>query len=52
MRRFKIQKNSNLEQMIVTLHQAPYDNKSILNRTGWKEKDVTITEMPTYQGEE
>ena len=29
----------------VTLWQAPYENENILNKTGWKEKDVTITEI-------
>ena len=29
----------------VTLYQAPYENENILNKTGWKEKDVTITEI-------
>ena len=29
----------------VTLYQAPYENENILHKTGWKEKDVTITEI-------
>tara|TARA_Y100001973_G_C5063390_1_gene263872 strand:- start:487 stop:645 length:159 start_codon:yes stop_codon:yes gene_type:complete len=29
----------------VTLYQAPYENENILYKTGWKEKDVTITEI-------
>ena len=28
----------------VTLHQPPYEDENILNKTGWKVKDVTITE--------
>ena len=52
MKRFKIEKNHNLQQMWVTLRDGPYTKKRILNKTGWKEKDVTITEMKLYQGEE
>ena len=33
----------------VTLYQPPYEDENILNKTGWKVKDVTITE--TTQGE-
>ena len=29
----------------VTLYQAPYENVNILHKTGWQEKDVTITEI-------
>ena len=29
----------------VTLYQAPYENENILHKTGWNEKDVTITEL-------
>ena len=36
----------------VTLYQPPYEDENILNKTGWKEKDVTITEVPIYNGEE
>ena len=28
----------------VTLLQPPYEDENILNKTGWKVKDVTITE--------
>ena len=28
----------------VTLHQPPYEDENILNKTGWKTEDVTITE--------
>ena len=33
----------------VTLYQPPYEDKNVLNKTGWLVKDVTITE--TTQGE-
>ena len=29
----------------VTLYEAPYEDENILNKTGWKAKDVTITEI-------
>ena len=29
----------------VTLYQPPYENENILNKTGWKIDDVTITEI-------
>ena len=28
------------------------EDENILNKTGWKSKDVTITEIKQYQGEE
>ena len=33
----------------VTLYQPPYEDENVLNKTGWKGKDVTITEVT--QGE-
>jgi hypothetical protein len=51
MKRFKIEQKGDLRILYVTLHQPPYENENILYKTGWKEKDVTITEMKTY-GEE
>ena len=29
----------------VVLYQPPYEDENILNKTGWKVKDVTITEV-------
>ena len=29
----------------VVLYQPPYEDENILNKTGWKVKDVTITEI-------
>ena len=54
MKRFKVEHNG-LEKpaIIVTLHKAPYENENILYKTGWKEKDVTITDVtPIFEGEE
>ena len=28
----------------VVLYQLPYEDENVLNNTGWKVKDVTITE--------
>ena len=38
----------------VTLYQAPYENENILHKTGWKEKDVIITDVTPniIEGEE
>ena len=36
----------------VTLHKPPYDDETILSRTKWKLKDVIITEVKQYHGEE
>ena len=46
MKTFKVEhKDYNKPSIRVTLYQAPYENENILNKTGWKEKDVTITEI-------
>ena len=37
------------DTIFVTLHQPPYENENILYKTGWKEKDVTITEIITME---
>ena len=29
----------------VTLHNPPYEDENILYKTGWKPKDVTITDV-------
>ena len=29
----------------VTLYQPPYEDENVLNKTGWKVKDVKITEV-------
>ena len=33
------------DTIVVTIHNPPYDNENILYKTGWNEKDVTITEL-------
>ena len=53
MKRFRVEHNGFEKQtIIVTLHNPPYEDENILNKTGWKSKDVTITEIKQYQGEE
>ena len=54
MKRFKVErKNYDKPPIIVSLHKPPYENENILNKTGWKEKDVTITEIKlNFEGEE
>ena len=46
MRRFKVE-HKDYEKPItyVTLYNPPYENENILERTNWKAKDVTITEI-------
>ena len=53
MKRFRVENNGFVKPTItVTLHNPPYEDENILNKTGWKSKDVTITEIKQYQGEE
>ena len=40
-----IHKREDKRPITVTLHNPPYENENILYKTGWKEKDVTITEV-------
>ena len=51
MRRFRVEKEDG-SRIVVTLFQPPYENENILHKTKWKEKDVTITEIKMYRGEE
>ena len=53
MKRFRVEHNGFEKPMIiVTLHNPPYEDENILSQLKWKAKDVTITEVQTYQGEE
>ena len=62
MKRFKVTNNKinfmdkfgirKFDTIHVTIHNPPYENENILYKTGWNEKDVTITEIKQYQGEE
>ena len=54
MKRFRVEhKNYDKPMITVTLNQPPYENENILYKTGWNEKDVTITEVKLkFEGEE
>ena len=55
MKRVKVEDNrwDGKPTIYVTLHKPPYENENILYKTGWKEKDVTITEVTMkFEGEE
>ena len=53
MKRFRVEhKDYDKPPITVTLFNPPYENENILHMTGLKEKDVTITEIKQYQGEE
>ena len=45
MKTFRIENKHTYEIIRVTLYQPPYEDENILNKTGWKVKDVTITEV-------
>tara|TARA_R100000008_G_C3571543_1_gene162475 strand:- start:1114 stop:1269 length:156 start_codon:yes stop_codon:yes gene_type:complete len=45
MKTFKIENKNNHEIIKVTLYQPPYEDENILNKTGWKQKDVIITDI-------
>ena len=46
MKTFKVeQKSWDKPPIRVTLYEAPYEDENILNKTGWKVEDVTITEI-------
>ena len=39
--------------LYITLHNPPYDDETILSKTNWKLKDVTITDVtPIFEEEE
>ena len=55
MKRFKVEDNrlDAKPTIYVTLFHPPYENENILHKTGWNEKDVTITDItPIFEGEE
>ena len=53
MKRFKVErKTGDLGIIYVTLYNPPYEDENILHKTGWKAKDVTITEVRVSVGEE
>ena len=52
MKKFRVEHNDWTKPPItVVLYQPPYEDENVLNKTGWKVKDVTITEV-THEVEE
>ena len=46
MKKFRVEHNDWTKPPItVVLYQPPYEDENVLNKTGWKLKDVKITEM-------
>ena len=47
MKSFRVEHNDWFDNptITVTLYNPPYDDETILSRTKWKIKDVTITEI-------
>ena len=41
-----------MQTLRITLHHPPYENENVLRKTGWKEKDVVITELKPMKFEE
>ena len=52
MKRFRIETIEGDLLMHITLHHPPYEDENVLSRTKLKPKDVKITEIKQYQGEE
>ena len=46
MKKFRVEHSDWTKPPItVVLYQPPYEDENVLNKTGWKLKDVTITEV-------
>ena len=46
MKKFRVEhKDFDKPPIMVVLYQPPYEDENVLNKTGWKVKDVTITEI-------
>ena len=46
MKRFLVEhKDFDKPPIRVLLYQPPYEDENILNKTGWKQKDVIITDI-------
>tara|TARA_R110001606_G_scaffold345166_1_gene494071 strand:- start:30 stop:185 length:156 start_codon:yes stop_codon:yes gene_type:complete len=45
MKTFRIENKHTYEIIRVTLYKPPYEDENVLNKTGWKSKDVTITDI-------
>ena len=49
MKRFKVENTRRLETIVVTVHKTLPTDDDVLYKTGWNEKDVTITEIITQE---
>ena len=45
MKVFRVENHYKNQTITVRLLQPPYETENILYKTGWKEKDTTITEI-------
>ena len=52
MKTFEVEHLGKMQTLRITLHHPPYEDEDILNKTGWKAKDVVIKEMKTMKFEE
>ena len=53
MKRFKVEHDDyDVPITYITLFNPPYEDEDVISRTKWKLKDVTITEIKHYGGEE
>ena len=44
-----IKRERRYNELIITLHQPPYEDENILNKTGWKAKDCEIVEITSEE---
>ncbi len=53
-RRFRCEHRNFVDNptMFITVHEGPYDKKTILSRTKWDPAKVTVTDVTTYEEEE
>jgi len=46
MKKFRVEhRDYTKPPIMVVLYQPPYEDENVLNKTGWKVKDVKITEL-------
>ena len=52
MKKFRVEhKDYTKPPITVVLYQPPYEDENILNKTGWKVKDVKITDITQEEQE-
>ena len=45
MKTFIVENRRKGQKIKVSLHDPPFENQNILNKTGWREKDCIISEV-------